>query len=348
MILLRDKKNSATKPDFEYDISAGLIGYRDMSRVTSTLDYSVPDPVYTSLTNPLRFGGRRDVLYRYYTAINVASTLTDGENQNYSLGNQFVDNGSRDGSLTDEDEGLRSRRRQNNYTTGFTSSNSRILGSLTLTASDRDNIDAGFVYPSEMLMVINQNAPEAALVDGDYKRDTKYSIGHFHANRQDDTVNVLTDNEAQFTRLHQGRFNLDEAELPLPYSTTGFDAIPDATYSVDDVTLQNDVLNDEDNKINYATADSGDIESFGLVDDVKELLLPYAKMSNMVTTRSDVFTAYITLQGRKYAGEMRDGNGIMRKIWKPVITKRFLVVYDRSNVFNPGDKPRVIMKIEIK
>ena len=360
--VLADKNNTAN-PDFEYNIARGLVAYRDMAPIVGDLDYSTPaaitslTPEYTAL-----YGGRRDMMYRYFASYNKVATddptFVDPTLLNYSLGRLFVDGGARADSITDELMGVRNRLELDQYHPNLVtydplaakapdgvsqtledSRHRRNVDGHILAPSNSDRVDAGFVYPSEMLMVVNQirdNTTTGPIPAGVYPTDTQYSIAHFHSNKQDDSVDVIDAANANVIQHNLGRFGTVQ---PSPHTATGFDPVQDATVYVDPTTITANTMPHDVVPTN--------LDSFGLVDDAKELLLPYARMSNMVTTRSDVFTAYITLQGRKYAGELSDGEQ-MRKVWKPVVTKRFLVVFDRSNVFKPGDKPRVIMKMEIK
>jgi len=58
----------------------------------------------------------------------------------------------------------------------------------------------------------------------------------------------------------------------------------------------------------------------------------YQFLSQTFTTRSDIYTAYVEVRGYP-AGDFRRG---------PIETKRFFVVYDRSNVKERSDRPRIL------
>lgn len=83
-----------------------------------------------------------------------------------------------------------------------------------------------------------------------------------------------------------------------------------------------------------------------VVDDLEEDQLLFNRISNLVTVRSDVFTAYVLLQGRKNMGTAAAPN------WQPVAQRRFVATYDRSNVDGSGTPnhitPRVVMFTELR
>lgn len=89
------------------------------------------------------------------------------------------------------------------------------------------------------------------------------------------------------------------------------------------------------------TAGAPDFSNDTVPDDLEEDTLLFQRISNLVTLRSDVFTAYVLLQGRK-----KDSGGN----WVPAVQKRFVVTIDRSNVDNSGNPgttaPRVLMYAE--
>jgi hypothetical protein len=95
-----------------------------------------------------------------------------------------------------------------------------------------------------------------------------------------------------------------------------------------DVTLGND----PNFGINYYSRDGLDQSGFpeldpnnGIVDDFKERDMIFARISNLATVRSDVFTAYILV-----------------RIGTDGPQKRVMAILDRSNVHSPTDKVRVI------
>ncbi len=86
-----------------------------------------------------------------------------------------------------------------------------------------------------------------------------------------------------------------------------------------------------DYRIDYYALDPCDLDTFpdltpsDGVNDFEERDLIFARISNLVTVRSDVFTAYILVR----IG--RDGP-----------QKRVMAILDRSNVYSPGDKVRIV------
>ncbi|MCP4709932.1 MAG: helix-hairpin-helix domain-containing protein [Planctomycetes bacterium] len=81
--------------------------------------------------------------------------------------------------------------------------------------------------------------------------------------------------------------------------------------------LDNPAINDD--------AIRGDFSADSLGEDFEERDLIFQRISNLVTVRSDVFTAYILVR----IG--RDGP-----------QKRMIAIFDRSNVFTPMDKPKLV------
>ena len=66
-------------------------------------------------------------------------------------------------------------------------------------------------------------------------------------------------------------------------------------------------------------------------------------VSNVATVRSDVFIVYFIIQGYTQQDvQVQDGEPMI-----PSLKKRFVMVVDRSNVLNKGDKPRVLMLREV-
>ena len=60
-------------------------------------------------------------------------------------------------------------------------------------------------------------------------------------------------------------------------------------------------------------------------NDLKERDVIFQRISNLVTVRSDVFTAYVMVR----VGELGP-------------QKRVIAIFDRSNVYNSGDTPRLV------
>jgi hypothetical protein len=85
-------------------------------------------------------------------------------------------------------------------------------------------------------------------------------------------------------------------------------------------------------QMGYYAGDSMDLEGFpdltpndGAVDDFEERDVIFSRISNLVTVRSDVFTAYILVR--------LDADGPQ---------KRVIAVLDRSEAFDNSDKVRII------
>ncbi len=67
---------------------------------------------------------------------------------------------------------------------------------------------------------------------------------------------------------------------------------------------------------------------------------------NTVSVRSDIFTVYFLIHG--YSPEDIEAvDGRPQEPLIPSFAKRFAMVLDRSNVFSPGDKPRVLLLREV-
>lgn len=92
------------------------------------------------------------------------------------------------------------------------------------------------------------------------------------------------------------------------------------------------------------------------IDDPQERLALYSAVSNTVSTRSDVFTAWFVIRGYdpeaieaiRVPGpptdaELKQYMGMLR----PKFEQRWLAVFDRSNVRRPTDRPRVLLLVEL-
>lgn len=88
-----------------------------------------------------------------------------------------------------------------------------------------------------------------------------------------------------------------------------------------------------------ASVTDGDFTDDNVTDDLEEELLPLIRTAALTSVRSDIFTAYVLLQGRR-------PNPDNPTTYDKVVERRFIVTYDRSNVNAPGDQPRVLMFIE--
>lgn len=79
-------------------------------------------------------------------------------------------------------------------------------------------------------------------------------------------------------------------------------------------------------------------------DDYAERLAVAGALMNTVSVRSDYFACWFVLQGYRRAEVQRLGPD---DPLIPAIQRRFLVIYDRSNVVTPEDRPRVVLFKEV-
>ncbi len=80
------------------------------------------------------------------------------------------------------------------------------------------------------------------------------------------------------------------------------------------------------------------------VDDYAEKLAMANSVLNMISVRSDYYAVWFVLQGYKESdvANIRPEDPLI-----PSIRKRYVMVVDRSNVVEPGDRPRIVMLKEI-
>ncbi len=99
---------------------------------------------------------------------------------------------------------------------------------------------------------------------------------------------------------------------------------------------------------------------FNPIDDAEERLAAYRAIANIVSTRSDVFIAWFVLRGYdpdqieqiRIDGAQARNDALQamedpEKGFGPAYESRWLVVYDRSNVERPTDRPRALLVIEL-
>ncbi len=100
----------------------------------------------------------------------------------------------------------------------------------------------------------------------------------------------------------------------------------------------------------------GALDAFEGVDDVEERLAIYRAVSNIVTARSDVYTAYFKVRGyapRDIEAVTITPNpddtliGQYLDELQPRFEARFLAVYDRSTVRTPVDRPKVLLFVRL-
>lgn len=122
-----------------------------------------------------------------------------------------------------------------------------------------------------------------------------------------------------------------------------------------DVRLQTYAVNDSD--VRPTPMSGGSLSAYEGADDPEERLALYRAVSNIVTARSDVYSAYFTVRG--YApGDIEAVDAIdtnpsdiqiesyLERL-QPRFEARYLAVYDRSNVRTPVDRPRVLMFVRL-
>lgn len=110
----------------------------------------------------------------------------------------------------------------------------------------------------------------------------------------------------------------------------------------------------------YDGPDTSYDATFDPTDDSSERLALYRAVSNLVSSRSDVFVAWfiirgydpdaiesIKLQGATGDRTIRAMDSATDPEFAPAYESRWLVVYDRSNVKRPTDRPRIILQAEL-
>ncbi len=88
-------------------------------------------------------------------------------------------------------------------------------------------------------------------------------------------------------------------------------------------------------------------------DDVTEWMIIPRAISNVVSLRSDVFIAYIKVIGFTPADVdeaiQKEDDGTVDDpldALQPTFSQRYIAVFDRSNVKNPGDRPRLLFAVQ--
>lgn len=92
-------------------------------------------------------------------------------------------------------------------------------------------------------------------------------------------------------------------------------------------------------------------------NDTEERLALFQAISNVVSTRSDVFTAWFVIRAydpkaieaidTTEAGSDNNLRAALLNELSPAYESRWLVVFDRSNIRQPTDRPRIIMSVEL-
>ncbi len=105
--------------------------------------------------------------------------------------------------------------------------------------------------------------------------------------------------------------------------------------------------------------DDGGAVTYRLTDGPEERAALLRALSNVVSTRSDVFIAWFVLRG--YDPDVIESipvsgnppnltdvrNAMKDERFRPTVDTRWLVVYDRSNVKRPTDRPKVLLQMEL-
>jgi hypothetical protein len=100
----------------------------------------------------------------------------------------------------------------------------------------------------------------------------------------------------------------------------------------------------------------GSIAAYEGMDDVEERLAIYRAVSNIVTARSDVYTAYFKVRGyaprdieavtiKENPSDQQLGDYLDEL--RPRFEARYLAVYDRSTVRTPVDRPKVLLFVRL-
>jgi hypothetical protein len=127
--------------------------------------------------------------------------------------------------------------------------------------------------------------------------------------------------------------------------------------AVPSIDVRRETYSPSDIQVRPTPLTGGSLDAYEGVDDPEERLALYRAVSNIVTARSDVYSAYFTVRG--YApGDIEAVDEIdtnpsdiqiaeyMERL-TPRFEARYLAVYDRSNVRTPVDRPRVLLFVRL-
>ena len=105
-----------------------------------------------------------------------------------------------------------------------------------------------------------------------------------------------------------------------------------------------DITNDNDpNVINLYPLPELQPTPYNPVDSAEEAMARFQFLSQAFTTRSDIFTAYVVIQGYPaddMSSNIVDVNGVPTSV--PVESIRFFAVFDRSGMTTQNDQPRIL------
>jgi hypothetical protein len=112
-------------------------------------------------------------------------------------------------------------------------------------------------------------------------------------------------------------------------------------YGIDDVAQG---IQDDATVVPQVFGDAGSYSVGDTVDDYAEQLAMASGVLNMVSVRSDYYAVWFVIQGYRESdvANLRPEDPLV-----PTLQKRFMMVVDRSNVIEPGDKPRIVLLKEV-
>jgi hypothetical protein len=134
--------------------------------------------------------------------------------------------------------------------------------------------------------------------------------------------------------------NTNDTDVPVP----ALDVRRNANIGANDVTVR------------ATPMAGGSFAAYEGADDVEERLAIYRAVSNIVTARSDVFTAYFKVRGYAprdieavtvVANPDDEQIGEYLQELQPRFEARFLAVYDRTTVRTPLNRPKVLLFVRL-
>jgi hypothetical protein len=126
---------------------------------------------------------------------------------------------------------------------------------------------------------------------------------------------------------------------------------------VPSLDIRKESFSNTDSIVRPTPYSGGNLDGFKGVDDAEDRLALFRAVSNIVTTRSDVFSAYFIVRGYSPGDiesiEVAQGNATDLQIsgyldaLRPTYEGRYLAVFDRSTVRVPTDRPRVLLFVRL-
>jgi len=99
---------------------------------------------------------------------------------------------------------------------------------------------------------------------------------------------------------------------------------------------------------------SSEVFTLNPVDDPEERNTMFRAISNIVTTRSDVFIAWFVVRGydpdkiERIDVDIQDREqSLADDLFRPDFDRRYLCVFDRSNVRTPTDRPKLLLRFRL-